>query len=100
MGSSPPKGSGSPRPGDRTGLGATERAVLAVLLAEAGKVVGRDSILRLAQLRHCTPRRCDAAIVAIRRALGPGAVVTVRGRGWRLADAATTSAAALLQIPV
>ena len=99
MAPSPPNDPDARPDPDAAALGTTERAVLAVLLAEAGRVVGRDSILRRAGLRDRMPRRCDAAIVSIRRALGPDAVVTVRGRGWRLDEGSATAAAALLADP-
>lgn len=63
---------------------ATDIAVLEVLADRAGVVVSRDTIRRLANLRQFSQRRCDSAIVAIRRALSNDAVVTVRGRGWML----------------
>lgn len=63
---------------------ATDIAVLEVLADRAGVVVSRDTIRRLANLRQFSQRRCDSAIVAIRRALSNDAVITVRGRGWML----------------
>jgi DNA-binding response OmpR family regulator len=64
-------------------LSAQEVAVLSVLGAAGGRVVGRNELQRRAGLSHRTPRRCDAVIVGLRRALGPGCIATVRGRGWR-----------------
>jgi DNA-binding winged helix-turn-helix (wHTH) protein len=69
---------------DVTGVTATDIAVLEVLVSRAGTVVSRDTIRRLADLRQFSQRRCDSAIVAIRRTLGNDSVVTVRGRGWML----------------
>ncbi|MEY2967906.1 MAG: hypothetical protein RIQ64_533 [Actinomycetota bacterium] len=64
-------------------LGPTEVAVLRVLLSRAGKVTGRSDLNRLAGIEG-SPRRSDAALVLVRRALGEGAIVTVRRRGWML----------------
>lgn len=69
---------------DALPLTAIDIAVLEVLADRTGTVVSRDTIRRLADLRQFSQRRCDSAIVAIRRALGNEAVVTVRGRGWML----------------
>ena len=68
-------------------LSGTDMAVLAVLRASAGRVVGRDTILRRAGLDHCGNRRCDSAIVSIRKVLGLDSILTVRRRGWMLTDA-------------
>jgi DNA-binding winged helix-turn-helix (wHTH) protein len=65
-------------------LGPRERAVLAALVDHHGRVVDRDQLRRDAGLEDLSARRCDAALVGIRRALGEDAVVTVRRRGWRL----------------
>ena len=65
-------------------LGPRERAVLSALVDHAGRVVDRDQLRRDAGLDQLSPRRCEAMLVGIRRALGPDAVVTVRRRGWRL----------------
>ena len=64
-------------------LSVQEVAVLSVLVSAGGRVVGRDELQRRAGLSHRTPRRCDAVIVRLRRALGPESIATVRGRGWR-----------------
>ena len=64
-------------------LSGQEVAVLSVLASAGGRVVGRVELQRRAGLSQRTPRRCDAVIVGLRRALGPGTIATVRGRGWR-----------------
>jgi DNA-binding response OmpR family regulator len=70
--------------GPRHGLTVTETAVLDVLRRSAGRVVGRATINREAGLDHCTERRCDSAIVSLRKVLGPDSIITVRRRGWML----------------
>lgn len=70
--------------GPRHGLTVTETAVLDVLRRSAGRVVGRATINREAGLDHCTERRCDSAIVGLRKVLGPDSIITVRRRGWML----------------
>ena len=67
-------------------LSKVDRAVLEVLAARRGRVVSRATIAREAGLGHLHPRRPDASIAAIRDVLGADAVVTVRGRGWMLAE--------------
>ena len=67
-------------------LSSTERAVLDVLWDSAGRVLGRATILRQAGLDNCVSRRCDSAIVSLRRVLGADSIVTVRRRGWMLTD--------------
>lgn len=71
------------RDGHRLDLSAQEVAILGVLAGAGGRVVGRNELQRRVGLSHRTPRCCDALIVGLRRALGPAAIVTVRGRGWR-----------------
>ena len=67
-------------------LSNTDKAVLDVLWNSAGRVLGRGTILRQAGLDNCVARRCDSAIVNLRRVLGTDAIVTVRRRGWMLTD--------------
>jgi len=76
-------------------IGPRERAVLAVLLRRPGRVVDREQLRHEAGLDDLSPRRCDALLVSIRRALGPNSIVTVRRRGWMLAEEATPLAADL-----
>ena len=77
-------------------LGPRERAVLSSLVDHAGRVVDRDQLRRDAGLDQLSPRRCEAMLVGIRRALGPDAVVTVRRRGWRLNPEVTAMALAII----
>lgn len=58
--------------------------MLSVLLENQHRVVSRGELSRLAGLEGLSERRCDSVLVQIRRLLGPSAVTTVRGRGWRL----------------
>jgi len=78
------------------GLSSTDTAVLHVLREHAGRIVGRATINRLAGLDHCAERRCDSAIVSLRRVLGQEAIVTVRRRGWMLTDSGAARAEELL----
>ncbi len=71
------------RSGQRLALSAQEVAVLAVLGSAGGRVVGRSELQRRAGLGNRAPRRCDAMLVGLRRALGPESIATVRSRGWR-----------------
>lgn len=72
--------------GSPDSLSAVDRAVLEVLRTRTGRVVSRATIVREARLGHLHARRPDAAIAAIREALGADSVRTVRGRGWMLHD--------------
>lgn len=81
-------------------LSVQEVVVLSVLAAAGGRVVGRDELQRRVGLNHRAPRRCDALIVGLRRALGPGAIATVRGRGWRcLLEVETAGASNAASVP-
>jgi DNA-binding winged helix-turn-helix (wHTH) protein len=73
-------------------LGEQEQSVLQVLLASRGRVISRRDLARRAGLANLSERRCDSLLVAIRRALGPKSVVTVRSRGWMLSDEAIDAA--------
>ena len=66
-----------------------------MLLANRGRVISRRELARRAGLADLSERRCDSLLVAIRRALGPNSVVTVRSRGWMLSDEAIDAASAL-----
>lgn len=79
-----------------SGLSTTDSAVLQVLREHAGRIVGRATINRQAGLDHCTERRCDSAIVSLRRVLGQDSIVTVRRRGWMLTDGGAGRATDLL----
>jgi DNA-binding response OmpR family regulator len=61
-------------------------AVLAVLVQERGRVVSRTELADRAGLAALHARRVDSLIGVLRRELGSHAVVTVRGRGWMLAE--------------
>ena len=76
-------------------MGEQEQSVLSVLLANRGRVISRRELARRAGLADLSERRCDSLLVAIRRALGPNSVVTVRSRGWMLSDEAIDAASAL-----
>jgi len=76
-------------------LGEQEQSVLNVLLANRGRVISRRELARRAGLANLSERRCDSLLVAIRRALGPQSVVTVRSRGWMLSEEAIEAALAL-----
>lgn len=77
-------------------LSETDLSILRVLSASKGRVVSRESILRLAGLDNVSARRADASLVVLRKVLGPDSVITVRSRGWILTDAAQIAAVKLL----
>ena len=70
--------------------------MLNVLLINRGRVISRRELARRAGLADLSERRCDSLLVAIRRALGPKSVVTVRSRGWMLSSEAVDAAAILV----
>ena len=78
-------------------LSDADLAVLRVLWDHRGKVVGRDSIRRLAGFHDVSERRVDSCLVALRRRIGPQHLVTVRQRGWMLTPEGAVRAWALLQ---
>lgn len=78
--------------------GEQERAVLQVLLTHRGRVLARAELSRLAGLSELSERRCDSVLVGLRRILGTDAIITVRRRGWMLADHAVDSARRVLDV--
>lgn len=77
-------------------LGPREQAVLDVLVRHRGGVVDRPTLRHEAGLDELSPRRCDSVLVGLRRLLGPGGLITVRQRGWRLSPEAVAVAMALV----
>jgi len=77
-------------------LSGQDRAVLAVLVGATGRVVSRHELARRSGLADRSERRTDAILVRLRRALGPGAIRTVRSRGWTLLPSSVDQARALL----
>ena len=74
----------------------TDLSILRVLLDAKGRVVSRESILRLAGLDNVSARRADSSLVVLRKVLGADSIVTVRRRGWMLSDEAHKAAEILL----
>lgn len=70
--------------------------MLAVLYENRRRVVGRRELARAAGLAELNQRRCDSVLVGVRRMLGPDSIITVRSRGWMLAESAADTAAAIL----
>lgn len=70
--------------------------MLAVLVANRRRVVGRRELARAAGLAELSERRCDSVLVGVRRLLGPDSIVTVRSRGWMIAESAVALAEELL----
>ena len=83
-------------PFDWPTLSQTDCGVLQVLLGQHGRIIGRDTIQRIAGLDSISTRRVDASIVVLRRILGAEAITTVRRRGWMLADDAVAASTELL----
>ena len=77
-------------------LSETDLSILRVLAGSKGRVVSRESILRLAGIDNVSARRADASLVVLRRILGADSVVTVRRRGWMLSEEAHKAAEKLL----
>ena len=77
-------------------LSGTDLQVLRVLIHQQGRIISRDTIQRMAEFDSVSARRVDASIVVLRRHLGPDAVLTVRRRGWMLAESSLESATDLL----
>ena len=77
-------------------LSETDLSILRVLSDSRGRVVSRESILRLAGIDNVSARRADASLVVLRRILGADSVVTVRRRGWMLSEEAHKAAEKLL----
>jgi DNA-binding winged helix-turn-helix (wHTH) protein len=77
-------------------LSETDLSILRVLLDAKGRVVSRESILRLAGLDNVSARRADASLVVLRKVFGPENVITVRRRGWMLSEEAHKAAEKLL----
>ena len=77
-------------------LSETDLSILRVLSDSKGRVVSRESILRLAGLDNVSARRADASLVVLRKILGPDSVITVRRRGWMLSEGAHKAAEKLL----
>lgn len=75
---------------ESTGLTPAEQRMLEALQAARGRVVTRTELARVAGLRH-HPRRVDAHLVAVRRAVAPGAIRNVRSRGWMLVETSGTT---------
>ena len=70
--------------------------MLAVLVANRGRVLGRRELARQAGMADLSERRCDGVLVGLRRILGSEAIVTVRSRGWMLAEASFVAAQQLV----
>jgi DNA-binding winged helix-turn-helix (wHTH) protein len=70
-------------------------AVLRVLVHRAGRITSREDLNKLAGLSG-SQRRCEAVLVNLRRALGDGAIVTIRRRGWMLDNSVAAIAIALI----
>jgi DNA-binding winged helix-turn-helix (wHTH) protein len=77
-------------------LSETDLSILRVLSDAKGRVVSRDSLLRLAGIDNVSARRADASLVVLRKVLDAENVITVRRRGWMLSNEAHVLAAKLL----
>lgn len=89
----------SPTPAtpDRPVLAPAEATILRLLTENGDKVVGRETLSRLAGLDGESSRRVDACLVAIRKVLGPDSLVTIRRRGWMLSTTGRPAAETYLE---
>ncbi|NQW60774.1 hypothetical protein HQ459_08320 [bacterium] len=86
----------APVPSPRlSGLSEADLAVLRVLVHRAGRITSREDLNKLAGLSG-SQRRCEAVLVNLRRALGDGAIVTIRRRGWMLDNSVAAIAVTLI----
>jgi len=76
-------------------LSEADLAVLRVLVDRAGRITSREDLNKLAGLSG-SQRRCEAVLVNLRRALGDGAIVTIRRRGWMLDNSVAAIAVTLI----
>ncbi len=76
-------------------LSEVDLAVLRVLVHRAGRITSREDLNKLAGLSG-SQRRCEAVLVNLRRALGEGAIVTIRRRGWMLDNSVAAIAVTLI----
>jgi DNA-binding winged helix-turn-helix (wHTH) protein len=76
-------------------LSESDLAVLRVLVDRAGRITSREDLNKLAGLSG-SQRRCEAVLVNLRRALGDGAIVTIRRRGWMLDNSVAAIAVTLI----
>ena len=76
-------------------LSEADIAVLRVLVHRAGRITSREDLNKLAGLSG-SQRRCEAVLVNLRRALGDGAIVTIRRRGWMLDNSVAAIAVTLI----
>ena len=70
--------------------------MLMVLVANHGRVTSRSELSRHSGMADLSVRRCDSVLVGLRRQLGHDSIITVRSRGWMLAESAHSAAAGLL----
>jgi DNA-binding response OmpR family regulator len=78
------------RDGRELGLRPKEYELLALLVAEAGRAVTRDRIMREVWDTDWmgSTKTLDTHVLALRHKLGPDAITTLRGVGYRLEDGA------------
>jgi DNA-binding response OmpR family regulator len=76
------------RLGETVALTAREHAVLAVLMAEPGRLVTRAELEThvYGAASEANRNRLEVHIHNLRRKLGPGWIANVKGRGYRILD--------------
>ena len=76
--------------GQPVGLTATERAIMAALLDQPGRVLSRRQLLAAAGRPAAGDRAADVYIAQLRAKIGPGgAIRTVRGAGYAIGGSVT-----------